>query len=76
MKQEKINIFAQRSGWDYAEKIGEWNEYDVYSGKYLSKVRKTVGPTRFILAKGNEIKIHAPRFATEFVDSLKNRKET
>ena len=75
MKQEKINIFAQRSGWDYAEKIGEWNGYSIYVGRRYSNTRFLSGPLRFILVKGRELRYSSEDECYEIVDYFERKEQ-
>ena len=75
MTKDKINVFAQRTGWDYAEKIGEWNGYSIFAGRRYSNTRFLSGPLRFILVKGRELRYSSEDECYEIVDYFERKEQ-
>lgn len=60
MSKEKIIAFAKENGYDGAEPLGKWREFDCYepvSEGTSEEEPAIVGPPLIILVKGDEIRM-------------------
>ena len=70
MKEKEIIKFANKQGLihNYAEYLGKWKDYDVYSLGISKVIINYVGIPQYALVKENKIRISEPEESMEILD--------
>lgn len=78
MTKKEITAFAKKNGYDGADPIGKWKEYDAYE-PYIKNTSEEEpffsGPPLMILVKDDEIRMSTVEEAFEQLDEMDDEEE-